>query len=235
MGFTRTFGERAADQFNGFVNARRPCASSASPASVARAASASRPNARKHIERHDVARAFPDRVDRRLAVKPRQHAVLDVAVAAEALHRLVDQRRRGLADPDISPRASAAAHARPPAARNDARSNERQSRITSASAPSTSSAMSASTVRIIGWSASHLPNTLRCRQWCSACAKRRAHHAGRRNGAVEPGELHHRQDGAHACALLADPDAHRHPRTRPPTRHWSGCRACPSGAGNAAR
>ena len=30
--------------------------------------------------------------------------------------------------------------------------------------------MSASTARIIGWSASRLRNTLRCRAWCTACA-----------------------------------------------------------------
>ena len=34
--------------------------------------------------------------------------------------------------------------------------------------------------------------------------QRHAHHAGRRDRAVEPRELHHLDDGAHAAALLAD-------------------------------
>ena len=53
----------------------------------------------QHVEAHHVARAFPDRVDRRLAIEPRQQALLDVAIAAETLHRLVDETRRGLAHP----------------------------------------------------------------------------------------------------------------------------------------
>src|SRR6202000_1974897 len=53
----------------------------------------------ENVEAHDVARTFPDRIDRRFAIQPRQDAFLDVAVAAEALHRLVDEARRRLADP----------------------------------------------------------------------------------------------------------------------------------------
>ena len=58
----------------------------------------------QHIERHDVAGALPDGVDRRLAIEQREAALLDVAVAAEALHRLVDQRRRDLAHPILGDR-----------------------------------------------------------------------------------------------------------------------------------
>jgi hypothetical protein len=57
------------------------------------------PQRTQNVEAHDVARAFPDRIDRCLTVKPRQHAFLDVAVAAEAFHGFVDEARRGLADP----------------------------------------------------------------------------------------------------------------------------------------
>ena len=53
----------------------------------------------QHVEAHHVARALPDRIDRRLAIKPRHDALLDVAIAAEALHRFVDETGRGLADP----------------------------------------------------------------------------------------------------------------------------------------
>ena len=42
----------------------------------------------QHVEAHDVARALPDRGERRLAVEARHARLLDVAVAAEALQRL---------------------------------------------------------------------------------------------------------------------------------------------------
>ena len=53
----------------------------------------------QHVEAHDIAGAFPDRIDRRLAIEPRQHAFLDITVAAEAFHRFVNEARRRLADP----------------------------------------------------------------------------------------------------------------------------------------
>src|SRR6185437_13931208 len=58
----------------------------------------------KHVEAHDITGAFPDRVDRRLAVEARHDAFLDVAGAAEHLHRLVGQEWRTLADPEFSSR-----------------------------------------------------------------------------------------------------------------------------------
>src|SRR5271169_1552577 len=51
------------------------------------------------VETHHVAGTFPDRVDRSFAIEPRQYTLLDVTVAAEALHRFIDKTRRGLADP----------------------------------------------------------------------------------------------------------------------------------------
>src|SRR5229473_1040515 len=53
----------------------------------------------QHVEAHHVSRPFPDRIDRRLAEVPCQNALLHIAVAAEALHRLVEKSRRALADP----------------------------------------------------------------------------------------------------------------------------------------
>jgi hypothetical protein len=53
----------------------------------------------QHIEAHHIARAFPDRIDRGFPVMPRQNALLHIAVAAEAFHRLVEKTRRALADP----------------------------------------------------------------------------------------------------------------------------------------
>ena len=105
----------------------------------------------QHVKTHDVAGAFPDRVDRRLAIEPRQHAFLDITVAAKAFHRLVNEARRGLADPIFGRRRNEPRIGRL-ARVGGGRSNARASRMTSATAPSTSSARSASTARIIGWS-----------------------------------------------------------------------------------
>ena len=59
---------------------------------------------REDVEALDVARAFPDRVDGRLAVEARQHRLLDVAVAAEALERLGHVAGRHPADPVLGDR-----------------------------------------------------------------------------------------------------------------------------------
>ena len=56
------------------------------------------------VERHDVARALPDRGQRHLAVQPRHAGLLDVAVAAEALERLERVARPALADPVLADR-----------------------------------------------------------------------------------------------------------------------------------
>src|SRR5256885_1193913 len=48
------------------------------------------------VEAHDVARALPDRGQRRLAVQTRHPRVLDVAVAPVALERLARVRGRAL-------------------------------------------------------------------------------------------------------------------------------------------
>ena len=188
----------------------------------------------QHVEAHDVARALPDRIDRRLAIKPRQREVLDVAVAAEALHRLVDQRRGGLAHPVFyrrreqpgprrlrrhagAPDRTNGKAASPPRARPRPRPPCRP-------APFASSAGSDRRF----W------KTLRCRQWCSACA---------RPARIMPAE-EIAQSSRVSCTIgrmvrMPCPPRrhgrHRRCRTPPPTTRWSGCRACPSIAGNAAR
>src|SRR5699024_88504 len=53
----------------------------------------------EHVEALHVARAFPDGVQRCLAVEARQNRLLDIAVSAEALLRLVDRCGGALADP----------------------------------------------------------------------------------------------------------------------------------------
>ena len=64
----------------------------ASPTSARNASTARRLAGQRaqHVERVDVARALPDRVQRGLPVEPRQPALLDVPVAAQALQRLAD-------------------------------------------------------------------------------------------------------------------------------------------------
>ena len=58
----------------------------------------------QHVEALHVAAAFPDRVDRRLAIKPRHRRILHHARAADAFHRLVGVHRRALADPVFAER-----------------------------------------------------------------------------------------------------------------------------------
>ena len=53
----------------------------------------------QHVQALDVARPFPDRVQRRLAVEARHPPLLHVAVAAQALQRLGGVDRRALAGP----------------------------------------------------------------------------------------------------------------------------------------
>ena len=69
----------------------------------------------QQVQRHDVARALPDRVQRHLAVDAGHHALallLDVAVAAQALHRLLGEQAAALADPELGHRRQQAAHHR---------------------------------------------------------------------------------------------------------------------------
>src|SRR3546814_7016075 len=56
----------------------------------------------QHVQALDVAAALPDRIQRRLPVQPRQDRFLDVAGAAQAFLRLVDEGGRALADPVLA-------------------------------------------------------------------------------------------------------------------------------------
>ena len=155
----------------------------------------------QHVERHDVARAFPDGVERRFAEVARQRQVLGVAVAAQALERFVDELRRALAHQELHRRRQQAHVGCLARIVDAARSEARQRRNTSATWASSSSARSATVARIDGWSASRRWNTERLRMWFSAWLRRDARLAGRGDGAVEPRQVHHLDDGAHARAL----------------------------------
>ncbi len=124
----------------------------------------------QHVERVDVAGALPDRVDRALAVEARQDALLDVAVAAEALERLARRAAASLADPVLARRRwRAGGTARPPRRRR-ARAAAR-----STVAASDSTQRSASTFCISGCSVSTRPNAARCAAWCVASATASPH------------------------------------------------------------
>ena len=121
----------------------------------------------EHIEANDVAGPLPDGVERRLAVQPRERAVLDVSVAAHALHRLGGHAGRLLQTWYLSTavaRRRSAASVVPSAA-----SKERQRRAHDASAASVSSARSASTARISGCSTSGAPAAARPAACAAAC------------------------------------------------------------------
>ena len=74
-----------------------------------------RPGAQRaqQVQGLDVGRAFPDRVERHLAVDARHHAFavfFDVAVAAQAFHGLLREGAAALADPELGDRREHAAH-----------------------------------------------------------------------------------------------------------------------------
>ncbi len=151
---------------SGGVQPARPPRGPARPrpanASTAAGSRAQRP---QDVERVDVARALPDRVQRRLAVEPRQPALLDVPVAAEALQRLADDGRRPLADPVLADR-----HRQPAQV-----ALARVERVRPAASPAPSRPRTRPRGRparccISGLSASSPPNARRCAAWWVACA-----------------------------------------------------------------
>ena len=188
------------------------------------------PRRPQHVERVHVAGALPERVQRRLAVEPRQAGLLDVAVAAEALERLGDERGRRPCRPSTSrPRSRAGrTRGRPRRARAPSRS-------ASTVAASESRQRSASTFCISGCSASTRPNADRCAAWCVASA------TARRMRPTEPSTQSKRvrltisMIVADAASLLADPAAPTRRRAGSPRTRSSGCRACPSAARSGAR
>jgi len=112
------------------------------------------------VEAHHVARALPDRVERHLAVesapsgRPRRSRCRPAPPSPPP--PAPGRACRSSTSPPGSGRAAAATAPRRPARRRPAR------RIASAVAASDSSARSASTLRISGWSARRFPNATRC-------------------------------------------------------------------------
>ena len=128
----------------------------------------------QHVERHHVARALPDAVQRRVAQQPRHRRLLDVAVAAQALERLGGVRRRALADPVLHDRgAEAAERARRPRRRR-ARAAARSPSPPRTRAPGRRARCASAAAR-----PASAPNALRWRAWWTASATAAAHPAPR--------------------------------------------------------
>ena len=57
------------------------------------------PERPQHVERDHVPGPLPDAVERRLAIEAREHALLDIAAAAKALHAFIHEIRSTLPEP----------------------------------------------------------------------------------------------------------------------------------------
>ena len=154
----------------------------------------------QHVERGDVARALPDRVERGVAVEPRHARLLDVAVAAQALERLDRVLRRALADPVLLDRGREAAERRGGLAlvvgARDAHGRGRRG---------------LGVEREVGEHVLHqrlVGQQVAERRAVAGVVERldraRAHAGGRADQAVEPGVVDHPDDRLDAAALLAD-------------------------------
>ena len=247
----RTSSEPCSVTASSSSSRRAPCssgsASSRSSRSIAASSRASAPAARRtsarnasavsgsrleraqHVERVDVAGALPDRVERALAEEARQLRLLDVAVAAEALERLRDERRRPLADPELRDRGR-----EPPerpvglvvGAREPERGHGRGLRLDAEVGEHVLHQ------RLLGEQAAErgaVRGVVGRLRDGAAHQRRRAEHA------VEPRVVDHLEDRPDAAALLADEPRRRRRRARSRPRRSSGCRACPSAARSGSR
>ena len=157
----------------------------------------------QHVEALDVAAAFPDRVERRLPVQPRQEGVLHVTRATQALLRLVDEGRGALADPVLAGgggdagecRLTRVVRGRVHRARHAQREHQRRLRlqrqvrqhVAHQGMRDQGLAERAAMVRMV-----------QCLRQRHAHLRRRAQHA------VQARQHDHLDDGRHAPALLAD-------------------------------
>ena len=150
------------------------------------------------VERVDVSRALPDRVERALAEEPRQLRLLDVAVAAEALERLRDERRRPLADPELRDRGRQAAE-RP--VRLVVGSRQPQRRHGRGLALDAEVGEDVLHQRLLGQQPAEGGAV---RGVVRRLRDRAAHQRGRAEHAVEPRVVDHLEDRPQAATLLAD-------------------------------
>ena len=177
-------------------------AAAISPASAAKALGRARERAQR-VQADHVGAALPDAVERRLAIQARERRLLDVAVAAEAFHRLDRDRGHALAEPvlgDRGERALQLALARV----GRARRRMRRRGATRAAAPPPPRARG----RRARWpsaacSARCLPKALRWRRVVQRLVQRRAHHARDAHHDVEARVVRHLDQRGDAASRLA--------------------------------
>ena len=232
------------------VDARAPAARRAVEAGV-RAARRLRARAQRvghtvpaqraqQVQRHDVAGALPDRVQRHLAVDARHRAfavLFDIAVAAQAFHGFLREVAAALADPELGHRREQAAHHALRARRSavlgavdGARQAQRQrgggfalerqvGEHVAASAAARSAACRRPCARARGAAPATAPGASgrRCRARSRAASARPSPGSAARRG------------------LPRRPARRWRRRTRPRSWRWPGCPACPSGAGCGSR
>jgi hypothetical protein len=165
----------------------------------------------QHVEGDDVARALPDGVQRRLAVQPRETRLLDVAVAAEHLHRLGDDARRPLAHPELGRRAGQPQEGRLTGVQRRRQAEAQRRRRLALD-------------REVGEHVLHqglvdqqCPEGLTVPGVVRRLRERSADRRGRAQHAVQPGGVDHLDDRRHAAAGFAD-----EPTGRPVELHLAG-------------
>ena len=172
----------------------------------------------QHVEALDVARALPDRVQRRLAIQARHPRLLDVAVAAEALERLAGVRHGALAEPVLE-------HGVGDALELGLALVARDRCVVGAGQPQSTDRRRLRLDREIGEHVSH--QRLVDQQLAERGALRGvvdrvrdpgSHAGGGAQTAVEPGVVDHLDDRRHAAALVAD-----HPRPGAPELDLARC------------
>ncbi len=159
----------------------------------------------QRVQRADVARALPDAHQRRLPVQPRHAGLLDVAVAAEAFHRLGGVRRWRACTPSTCWRPGRCGAAASRARRRGPRASV---------APGHPHRDDGGGLGLDGEVGEHVAHQRLVDQVgaerlsmlgvVDGAGQAGAHAGGAAQRAVQPGEVDHLDDGRHAAALLAD-------------------------------
>ncbi len=170
----------------------------------------------QQVQRHDVGRALPDRVQRHLAVDARHHALavfLDVAVAAQALHGLLAEVAAALADPELGDRRQHAAQ------RGLVRALGVPGLLAAVDRRGQAQREHGCGLAVEGEIGQHVLHQRLLDQPPAEGAavsgvvqrqrQRRAHQPGGAERAVEPGQRAHGEDLRHAAALVADAPGQR--------------------------
>ena len=181
----------------------------------------------QRVQRADVAGALPDAHQRGLAVEPRHTGFLDVAVAAQAFHRLGGVRGGALAHPVL-------AGGQPDAAQQRLAFVAAHRAVGGAGHPHRDDGGRLGLDREVGQHVAHqrLVDQVLAERLSMLCVvdgagQSAAHAGGAAQRAVQPGEVDHLDDGRARRGPPRRPATRWRRRTRPRWRRWRGCRACP--------